>query len=88
MPLRRVVPTFHVVDVAIDLAHEALDAIGRLEAFPQLVEEAKSVEREGVLQALLEGARRLPVDLLQIGVEACEPLFGGLVGRFLISPSS
>ena len=55
------------------------------EALPKLVEEAKSVEREGVLQALLEGARRLPIDLLKFGVETGQPLFGGLVGRFLIS---
>ena len=56
------------------------------EALPKLVEEAKSVEREGVLQPLLKGARRLPIDLLKLGVEIGEPLFGGLVGRFLVGP--
>jgi len=86
MPLRGVVPTSHVSDVLPDITHEALDAICGLQALAQLVEETKSVEREGVFQPLLKGARRLPIDLLKLGVEIGQPLFGGLVGRFLVCP--
>ena len=51
------------------------------EALPKLIEESKSVEGEGLLQTFLEGTRRPPIDLLQLGVEIGEPLFGGLVGQ-------
>ena len=84
MPLRGVVPAFYIVDVLPDITHEALDAIGRLQALAQLVEKSKTVEGEGFLQSLLEGACRSPIDLLQLGVETDESLFGGLVGRFLV----
>ena len=57
------------------------------EALPQLVEEAKSMERQSLFQALLKGACRLAVDLLQLGVETGKPLFGRLVGRLLIGRS-
>jgi hypothetical protein len=56
------------------------------EALPRLVEESKSVEGEGLLQAFLEGTRRSPIDLLQFGVQIGEPPFGGLVGRLLVGP--
>ncbi|PSO44873.1 hypothetical protein BRC21_00840, partial [Candidatus Saccharibacteria bacterium SW_7_54_9] len=56
------------------------------ETLPQLIEKSKTMEGEGVLQPLLKGARRPPIDLLQLGVEIGEPLFGGLVGRFLVGP--
>ena len=86
VPLRGAAGTFYIVDVLPDITHEALDAVGRQRALPKLVEEAKSVERESVLQPLLKGARRLPIDLLKLGVEIGEPFFCGLVRRFLISP--
>ena len=56
MPLRRVMPVFHVAGVFLDVSHQALDAVGRRRALPKLVEEAKSVEREGVLPGPLGGS--------------------------------
>ena len=56
------------------------------EALPQLIEEPEPVQRQGLLQALLEGACRLAVDLLQLSVKTGKPLFGRLVGRFLVGP--
>ena len=56
------------------------------EALPKLVEKPESVKGQGLLQALLEGPCRSPIDLLKLGVETDEPLFGGLVGRFLVGP--
>ena len=56
------------------------------ETLPQLIEEPEPVQRQGLLQALLEGACRLPVDLLQLRVKTGEPLFGGLVGRLPVGP--
>ena len=56
------------------------------ETLPQLIEEPEPVQRQGLLQALLEGACRLAVDLLQLSVKTGKPLFGRLVGRFLVSP--
>ena len=84
MPLRRMVPAFHVAGVFFNVSHQALDAVDRLQALPKLVEESKTMESKGVLQPLLKRARRSPVDLLQFGVEIGEPLFGSLVGRFLV----
>ena len=56
------------------------------ETLPQLIEEPEPVQRQGLLQALLEGACRPAVDLLQLSVKTGKPLFGRLVGRFLVSP--
>ena len=56
------------------------------ETLPQLIEEPEPVQRQGLLQALLEGACRLAVDLLQLNVKTGKPLFGRLVGRLLVSP--
>lgn len=79
-------PPFHVVGVALDLFVEALDAVGRLQAPSQLLEQAKPVEGERLFQPFHERIGRLPVDLLQLGMETGEPLFGGLVGRLLVDP--
>ena len=79
-------PTLYAVDVFSNISHEALDAIGSLQTLPQLIEEPEPVQRQGLLQALLDGACRLPIDLLQLSVKTGKPLFGRLVGRFLISP--
>ena len=54
------------------------------EAPSQLVKEPESMERQSLFQALLKGTSGLAVELLQFGVETPEPLFDGLVGRFLI----
>lgn len=84
--LKRVMPALYVANVVFDISHEALDAIGGLEAPAQLVEEPEPMERQGLLQALLERTSGLAVDLLQFGVEIGEPLPGGLVGGLLIGP--
>ena len=54
------------------------------EAPSQLVKEPESMERQSLFQALLKGTSGLAVELLQFGVQVGEPLFGGLVGRFLV----
>ena len=77
-------PAFYAIDVFSNISHGALDAIGGLETLLQLVEKSESMKGQGLLQAFLEGTRCPPIDLLQIGVQIGEPLFGGLVGRFLI----
>jgi len=79
-------PVLYAVDVFSDISHEALDAIGGLEAFPQLVEKPESVKGQSLLQTLLERTCCGPIDLLKLGVEIGEPLFGGLVGRLLVGP--
>ena len=43
------------------------------ETLPQLIEEPEPVQRQGLLQALLEGACRLAVDLLQLSVKTGKP---------------
>ena len=54
-------PTLYAVDVFSNISHEALDAIGGLQTLPQLVEEPKPMEGQGLLQALLEGTGRRAV---------------------------
>ena len=78
---------FYTVDVLPDITHKTLDAISGLQALPKGGEEAKSVEREGVLQPLLERAHRLPIDLSKLGVEIIgQTLFCSLLRRFLMCP--
>ena len=76
-------PAFYAIDVFSDISHEALDAIGRLQAPAQFVKEPESMERQSLFQALLKGTSGLAVELLQFGVQVGEPFFGGLVGRLL-----
>jgi hypothetical protein len=37
-----------------------------------------------LFRALLKGARRPPIDLLELGMKIGDPLFGGFVAGFLI----
>jgi hypothetical protein len=79
------VPALHVAGVFLHVSHQALDAVGSLEAFAQFVEESKSVERQRLFQSFLERTSGLAVDMLEFNVEIGEPLFSGLVAGFLVS---
>ena len=84
--LLRVVPALYLADITFDLTVQILDAVGGLQAPAQLLKKAQPVERQGLLQSLHEATRRLPIDLLKLGLELQEPRLCPLVGRLLVRP--